>query len=116
MKWKHPFDQPRNPNLINLMNEPNDAAAPLMDFDKASIEKQKSLAAKTAMLARVENDFTYHAPKGDQAERYALIRDSAKKLARVLVENCPQSAELSVAVRHLDTVVFNANAAIARNE
>lgn len=71
---------------------------------------------KEALLARIENDFTYHAPKGDQQERHVLIRETAKKLARVLVENCPQSRELSVALTALEAAVFNANAAISRNE
>jgi hypothetical protein len=68
------------------------------------------------MKARIENDFTYHAPKGDQADRYILIREKAKELAIVIVENSPKSREQSVALTELDHVVMMVNAAIARNE
>jgi hypothetical protein len=66
--------------------------------------------------ARLENDYIYHAPKGNQTERYLAIREKAKELAYVLVRNCPISRELSVALTHLDELVMNANASIARNE
>lgn len=78
--------------------------------------QRRAQEARAALLARIDNDFTYHAPKPGQAERYALIRDTAKRLARVMVENCPPSRELSTALTNLETAVFNANAAIARNE
>lgn len=68
------------------------------------------------MKTRIENDFQYHAPKGDQAERYILIREKAKELAIVIVGCSPRSREQSVALTELDHVVMMANAAIARNE
>ena len=71
---------------------------------------------KEDMLKRIENDYSYHAPKGDQADRYVEIRDKAKELALVIVNNSPVSREQSVALTALDTVVMAANAAIARNE
>jgi hypothetical protein len=60
--------------------------------------------------------FTYHAPKGTQNARYGEIRDEAHKLADILVANCPESRELSLALTNLEQMVFWANAAIARNE
>lgn len=68
------------------------------------------------MIDRINNDYTYHPPKGDQQERYIAIRDAAKELAALIVENSPFSREQSVALTHLDEVVMNTNAAIARNE
>jgi hypothetical protein len=65
---------------------------------------------------RLDNDYTYHAPKTDQLDRYHHIREVGKYLAMALMQNCPNSRELSVALTHLDQVIFNANAAIARNE
>lgn len=65
---------------------------------------------------RVENDFTYHAPVGDQVERYKLIRDEGKFMAGVLVNACPESRELSLALTKVEEAVMWANAAIARNE
>jgi len=67
-------------------------------------------------ILRLENDYTYHAPKPDQIERYELIRDEAKRLAYLLVSNCPPSRELSVALTNLEATVWSANASIARNE
>jgi hypothetical protein len=67
-------------------------------------------------LEELENRFTYHAPHGDQAERYVQIRDQAKSLARSLATLCPESRELSLALTKLDEVVFWANASIARRE
>lgn len=61
-------------------------------------------------------NFTYHSPKDNQPERYQLIRNSAKEFANLLVDNCPQSRELSLAITNLEQAVMWANAAIARNE
>lgn len=65
---------------------------------------------------RLNNNFTYHAPHGDQAERYGILRGKAMGLAYELVTFCPQSRELSVALTKLEEVMFWANASIARNE
>ena len=66
--------------------------------------------------ARLDKDFTYHAPHGDQAERYGDIRRHAKWLARIIMETTPPSREQSLALTHLEEAVMFANAAIARNE
>jgi hypothetical protein len=71
---------------------------------------------KPETLARLDNNFTYHKPIGSQQERYVAIRDAAKQFALVLATNAPESRELSVAMTELETSVFWANAAIARNE
>lgn len=70
------------------------------------------------MVKRLENDFTYHAPKSDleQAGRYEKIRNHAHDLAKCVVTLTPPSREQSLALTALEEVVFWANAAIARNE
>ena len=68
------------------------------------------------MAERLENDYTYHAPTGDQVERYQAIRDDAHSLAITICENTPPSREQSVALTLLEQVVMEANASIARNE
>lgn len=68
------------------------------------------------MQARLDNDYIYHKPFGDQQERYVIIRDTAKVLAETIVRNSPPSREQSVALTLLEQVVMEANAAIARNE
>lgn len=60
--------------------------------------------------------FVYHAPTGTQPTRYVLIRNKAKELAELIIENTPQSREQSVALTNLQQVVMWANAAIAINE
>lgn len=68
------------------------------------------------VVERLNNDFTYHRPFGDQAERYEEIRLQGKMIAIILVSLCPPSRELSMALSHIDEAVMCANAAIARNE
>lgn len=65
---------------------------------------------------RIEHNFKYHPPKDDQAERYVLIRESAKNLAIIINGSTPASREQSLAFTGLEEVVMWANAAIARNE
>ena len=60
--------------------------------------------------------FTYHAPKNDQPARYIEVRSQAKIFASLLIEQCPESRELSLALTKLEESVFWANASIARNE
>lgn len=65
---------------------------------------------------QIENNFTYHAPKPGQPEKYQKLREKAKELAYLIKELTPSSREQSVALTELETSVFWANAAIARNE
>jgi hypothetical protein len=67
-------------------------------------------------LRALKRFFTYHAPHGDQAERYQKIRSTAKELAMLIYDECPDSDERSKAVERLRETVFWANAAIACNE
>jgi hypothetical protein len=42
---------------------------------------------------KIDNSFTYHAPKGDQQERYVALRDKAKELAHLINESILPSRE-----------------------
>lgn len=64
----------------------------------------------------IEKNFTYHPPKPGQPERYAKIRGEAQKLAIILMAECPDSREKSLAFTKLEEAVMWANASIARNE
>ena len=68
------------------------------------------------IIDRIENNFSYHAPKDGQAERYELLRAKAKELAYMIEELTPSGREKNIAMAYLETAVFWANAAIARNE
>ena len=63
--------------------------------------------------SEVEAWFRYHPPAGDQAERYERIRAEAKRLAEVLIECCPPSADRTAALRKVREAVMTANASIA---
>ena len=65
--------------------------------------------------AYIENNFSYHAPKIGQPEKYHALREKAKELAYLIEGLCPESYERSVAMTELETAVFWANASIARN-
>lgn len=69
-----------------------------------------------ASRKELDNSYTYHAPKDDQADRYVIIRDTAKELAMVIIQACPPSRERSVALTNLEQAVMWANKAIACNE
>ena len=62
----------------------------------------------------LDNIFGYHAPKGDQPERYKRIREGALQFAHTIVENTPESADQTAAIRKLSECAMTANAAIAR--
>lgn len=64
----------------------------------------------------IANNFTYHAPKADQPERYNHLRDLAKHLAMTIHDCCPDSREKALAHTKLEESIMWANASIARNE
>ena len=67
-------------------------------------------------IAELENFFTYHAPHGNQAQRYERIRNAAKQFAQVILDSTPASADQTAAIRKVREAVYTANAAIACNE
>ena len=67
-------------------------------------------------IEELRNRFTYHSPKGDQPERYELIREGGFALANMILHSCPDSREKSLAFTKLEEAIMWANASIARNE
>lgn len=65
---------------------------------------------------RLQTNFDYHPPIGDQADRYIAVRAKAKELAHELMTLCPDTRELAIALTSIEDAVMWANAAIARNE
>lgn len=64
---------------------------------------------------KIENAFTYHAPKDGQLEKYQVIREKAKELAYLIKDLVPDSREQSLAITKLEECSMWANAGIARN-
>ena len=60
--------------------------------------------------------FTYHAPKGDQQQRYVELRNKGKELAELIAKHSSPSREQSLAITKLEEAIMWANAGIARNE
>ena len=64
----------------------------------------------------LDETFRYHAPTHSQIIRYAGLRDAARFLAGLVLSECPDSAERTLAVRKVQEAVMWANASIAINE
>lgn len=64
---------------------------------------------------QIENNFSYHAPKEGQPEKYEAIRTKAKELAYLIDEQVPNGREKALAMTKLEEAVMWANAAVARN-
>lgn len=64
---------------------------------------------------KIDNAFTYHAPKEGQPAKYQAIREKAKELAYLVDGLVPASREQSLAITKLEECVMWANAGIARN-
>lgn len=74
------------------------------------------MAFEKPTFEQLSNRYTYHAPKGDQQQRYETIRAVILGAAKIGVENSPCSPEQTRALNALDEAMFLFNAAIARNE
>ena len=61
----------------------------------------------------IENIFTYHAPTGDQPEKYVRIRQTAKLMAYVIHTCCEPGPDRTSAMRLLRESVMTANQSIA---
>lgn len=61
----------------------------------------------------LDNIFIYHAPTPEQVDQYQRVRDAAKEFCRVMLDNTPEGADQSAAVRLIREAVMTANAAIA---
>lgn len=63
----------------------------------------------------IDNRFSYHQPTIDQGSTYVRIRETARGMAHLIAEVCPESEERDAAINALDHAVMLANASIARH-
>lgn len=63
----------------------------------------------------LSNRFTFHPASRATGPQYDSVRSMCHELAVELDSICPDSRELSLAITHLEEVMFWANAAVARN-
>jgi len=80
-------------------------------FRKRPLWKEKSMSDQD-----IEKRFTYRPPKESQPKKYEILRASAKELAYLITNLCPDSREKALALTKLEETVMWANASIARNE
>jgi hypothetical protein len=64
----------------------------------------------------IQNWFTYHPPKGDQATRYEIIREEFRALGLVIVDLTPCCPDQTAALRKLRECSMAVNQIIACNE
>ena len=62
----------------------------------------------------IEHNFRYHAPTEKSIPKFEHLRAKFKELALEVSETCPDSRERAIAMTHLETSMFWANASIAR--
>ncbi len=73
--------------------------------------------SKEDLLKRIENNHRHHPPlTGQRIEAHEQVRTTTTNCAKTLVEICPESRELSLALTNLELAMMWANAAIARYE
>lgn len=63
----------------------------------------------------INNRFVYHAPDEDDVSDHEEVRAECRSLALHLNLILPDGREKSLALTHLEEVMFWSNAAIARN-
>lgn len=71
-----------------------------------------ALARKPGALD-LDHIFMYHAPGNDDVPRYQKLREAAKAFAQVIVDETPEGADQSAAIRLVREAVMTSNAAVA---
>lgn len=71
--------------------------------------------SKTDLKDRVENNHKFHPATLETGSLHERVREVTKECALTLIELCPESRELSLALTALEETMMWANAAIARN-
>lgn len=67
-------------------------------------------------IEAIEQLFKSHAMDDDKHQRSLWVRNSGLAFAHCLLENVPDGADRSAAIRKIREAVFTANAAIAMEE
>lgn len=61
----------------------------------------------------VDRAFTYQTPTEDMQPKFKVVSEALKNAAKVILENVPECADRSVALRKLREARMDANAAIS---
>lgn len=89
-------------------------------FGKLADREALGLAAKAGQSVwpidsepDLDHIFRYHSPRPDQLPKYKAIRDTGKFFAQCILDNVPNCADRTAAIRKIREAVMTANAAIA---
>jgi len=66
-------------------------------------------------LEQLENNFRYHSPTPEKQVKFEKLRATAKGLAYLMMEMCPECPERVDAIKHLELASMLINAGISRN-
>lgn len=67
------------------------------------------------MALDIERIFSHHPPRGEEVRRaHAQVRVECRSAATIFDELLPESAEKTLAIRHLQMAMMFANSAIAQ--
>jgi hypothetical protein len=64
----------------------------------------------------IDNRFRFHPASPEKAKKHEFVRDLCKMTAHDLNDRLPEGREKSLAITHLEEVMYWANAAIARQQ
>jgi len=102
---------PRREARVYAINLPHEG-----DPDRQPIHVPRKYGGE-GMQAHIDRTLAaYRAPQGDQAHRYQAVTEGAYFFAQMLVDLCPPSPELMLALRHVEDARMRANQSIAVNE
>lgn len=79
-------------------------------------DRMNEVERKDELLARMERSMTNVTPTPDGIARIERVREVGKKLAAVVVYNCPLSREQSLALTHLEDAIMWAVKSIVLEE
>lgn len=72
---------------------------------------------KAELMLDLKNRFKHHPPRNEEEiQQHEQVRKLCLGLALELVTICPVSRKLSLALTHLEEVMFFANGALARHK
>lgn len=96
-----------------LLNRPMAEALARVLGSSADFWLRREVNYRRAMNEKLQNWFTYHAPRGDQIKRYKNIREAGRVLAATIIASTPEGDDQDAALRKVREAVMTANAAIA---
>jgi hypothetical protein len=84
--------------------------------DKQEEKQYKTYEPSSGDLRKIKMDFAYHILSEGQKEKHALINEKAAEFCLLLVQLCPTSRDLSLALTNVKIASMMAVSAMAQEE